>query len=102
MVKNPPANAGIRFDPWVEKIPWKRAWLPTPVFLPGKSRGQRSLAGCSLWGCKELDTTETNTFHYQEVTYHKSLFLIPMGWVVSISLFIFDLLMRSSLVHIYY
>ena len=33
------------FDPWVEKIPWRRAWQPTPVFLPGESRGLRSLAG---------------------------------------------------------
>ena len=34
-----------RFDPWVRKIPWRRAWQPTPVFLPGESHGQRSLAG---------------------------------------------------------
>ena len=60
MVKNPPANAGNRLDPWVKKIPWRRAWLPTPVFLPGKSRGQRSLAGYSTWGRKESDTTEVN------------------------------------------
>ena len=35
------------FDPWVRKIPWRRAWQPTPVFLPGESRGQRSLVGYS-------------------------------------------------------
>ena len=35
------------FDPWVGKIPWKRIWQPTPVFLPGESHGQRSLVGCS-------------------------------------------------------
>ena len=46
------------FDLWVRKIPWRRAWLPTRVFLPGESRGQRSLAGYSPWGRKELDTTE--------------------------------------------
>ena len=46
------------FDPWVGKIPWRKAWQPTPVFLPGESHGQRSLVGYSLWGCKELDTTE--------------------------------------------
>ena len=40
------------FDPWVGKIPWSRQWQPTPVFLPGKSHGQRSLAGYSPWGCK--------------------------------------------------
>ena len=47
-----------RFDPWVEKIPWRRAWQPTPVFWPGESHGQRSLVSYSPWGCKELDTTE--------------------------------------------
>ena len=46
------------FDPWVGKIPWRRAWQPTPVFLPGKSHGQRSLAGYGPEGCKELNTTE--------------------------------------------
>ena len=47
------------FNPWVRKIPWKRAWHPTPVFLPGKSRRQRSLAGYDPWGHKESDMTET-------------------------------------------
>ena len=44
--------------PWVGKIPWRREWQSTPVFLPGKSRGQRSLVGCSPQGNKESDTTE--------------------------------------------
>ena len=48
----------LRFSPWVGKIPWRRKWLPTPVFLPGESHGQRSLAGCSPWGLEESDTTE--------------------------------------------
>ena len=46
------------FDRWVGKIPWERKWQPTPVFLPGESRGQRSLAGYSPWGRKESETTE--------------------------------------------
>jgi len=46
-------NAGDRFNPWVRKIPRRRKWLPTPVFLPGEFFGQRSLAGYSPWGCKE-------------------------------------------------
>ena len=46
------------FDPWVGKIPWRRAGQLTPVFLSGESHGQRSLAGYSPWGHKELDTTE--------------------------------------------
>ena len=56
--KNPPANAGDTFDPWIRKIPSKREWQPTPRFLPGKSHGQISLAGYSPWGHKELETTE--------------------------------------------
>ena len=51
VVKNPSTNAGdiMRhgFDPWVMKIPWRRAWQPTPLLLPGESHGQRSLAGYS-------------------------------------------------------
>ena len=48
------------FDFWVRKIPWRRAWQPTPVSLPGKSHGQGSLVGYSTWGLKELDRTEAN------------------------------------------
>ena len=42
-----------RFDPWVEKIPWRREWLHTPVFLPGEFHGQRHVVGYSPSGCKE-------------------------------------------------
>ena len=42
---------------WVGKIPWGREWQPTPVLSPGESHGQRSLAGYSPWGPKELDMT---------------------------------------------
>ena len=41
-----------------DSLPWRRAWQPTPVFLPGKSHGQKSMAGCSPWGHKESDMTE--------------------------------------------
>ena len=53
-------NAGRPgFNPWVGKIPWRRKWQPTPVLLPGKSHGWRSLVCYSPWGHKEsLDTTE--------------------------------------------
>ena len=50
VVKNLPAMQEPRrrrFDPWVRKIPWRRAWQPTPVFLPGESHGQRRLVGYS-------------------------------------------------------
>ena len=43
MVKSPPASWRPRFDPWDGKIPWRRVWQSTPVFLPGESCGQRSL-----------------------------------------------------------
>jgi len=47
-----------KLDPWVEKISWKRAWQPTPVFLPEESQRQRILVGYSPYGCKELHMTE--------------------------------------------
>ena len=46
------------FDPWIRKLPWRRVWQPTSVFLPGDSHGQKSLAGYLSWGQKALDTTE--------------------------------------------
>ena len=67
VLKNPPANASDRrhrFDPWVRKILWRRAWQLTPVLLPGESHGQRSLVGYSPWGHKESDTTKA-TYHAQ-------------------------------------
>jgi len=48
-------------DPWLGKISWRRKWQPTPVSLPGKSHGQRSLAGYSPLGGKESDTTEATS-----------------------------------------
>ena len=67
MVKNPPVNAGdaraLGFNPWVRKIPWKGKWQPTPVFLPGESHGQRSLAGYSPLDCKESDMTKHAAEH---------------------------------------
>ena len=51
------------FDPWVGKIPWRRKWLPTAVFLPGEFHGQRSLEGYHPWGCKRVGHKwSTNTF----------------------------------------
>ena len=46
------------FSPQIGKIPWRRKWQPTPVFLLGKSQGQRSLVGYNPWGHKESDMTE--------------------------------------------
>ena len=50
VVKNLPAKQEMQFSPWVGKIPWRKKWQPTLVFLPGKCHGQRSLAGYSPWG----------------------------------------------------
>ena len=54
----------LELDPWVWKIPWRRKWYPTPVLLPRKSHGRRSLVGCSPWGHEESDTTEWLHFHF--------------------------------------
>ena len=61
VVKNPSANAGdmrCEFNPWVGKIPWRRAQRPTLVFLSGESHGQRNLVSYSPQSCKELCMTE--------------------------------------------
>ena len=79
-VKHLPTMRETWFDPWAGKIPWRRKWQPTPVLMPGKSHGQRSLVGCSPWGRKELDTTERLsdfTFHFhaleKEMATHSSV-----------------------------
>ena len=67
MVKNLPACAGDKRERQApplpgRKLPWRRAWQPTPVLLPGESHGQRSLVGHSPWGHTELNMTEA-TLH---------------------------------------
>ena len=86
-----------RLSSWVRKIPWRREWQPTPIFLPGESHGQRNLAGYSPSGRKEWDTTEQLTLTYmQSKTRHKWIHLqnrkrltdtenrlwLPRGWAV--------------------
>ena len=65
VVKNPPVNAGDARD--AGSISGSRKWQPTPVFLPGKFHGQRSLAGYSSWGRKESDTTEHVCIKHLEI-----------------------------------
>ena len=62
-IKRPPAMLETRVQSWVGKIPWRRKWQPTPVFLPGESHGQRSLVGYSPWGRKELVGHDWATSH---------------------------------------
>ena len=59
----------LGFNPRVRKIPWRRKWQLTLIFLPGKSHGQRTLAGYSPWGHKESDTTELLNHHQKEITH---------------------------------
>ena len=71
---------------WVRKMPWKRTWQPTAVFLPGESHGQRSLVGYSPRGHKELDTTEEyvlNDSLVTEIYLHNLILLSSVASVVS-------------------
>ena len=67
------------FDPWVGKIPWRRKWQPTPVFLTGKSHGQRNLAGYSPWGLEESDTAELLTHTHTHTHTHHVFFIHSSG-----------------------
>ena len=64
MEKNLPAMQEILVQSLGWEDTWRRKWQPTPILLPGKSHGQRSLEGYSPWGRKELDTTERLYFHF--------------------------------------
>ena len=61
MVKNLPPMQEIQVQYLGQQIPWRREWLPPPLFLLGELHGQRSLVGYSPWGHKELDTTKQLT-----------------------------------------
>ena len=73
------------FDRWIGRFLWRRKWQPTPVFLPGESHGQRSLVGCSPWGCKGLDTTERlNNNHHLDLKGRELRSLFPQCQKLSI------------------
>ena len=67
------------FNPWVKKIPWRRKWQPTPVFLPGEFHRQRSLVGYSPCTDKELDMTERLTV----LSHFSSVGLFATLWAVA-------------------
>ncbi|CAI9158409.1 unnamed protein product [Rangifer tarandus platyrhynchus] len=76
-----------RFNPWVGKILWRRKWQPTLVFLPGEFYEQRSLAGYSPWGGKELDTTEPLTLQgFLLVQAIKNLYKVQATWDQSLGM----------------
>ena len=77
MVKNLPGMRETWVQSQVSKIPWKMLWQPTPLFLPGKFHGERSLTGYSPWDHKELDTTERVT-HRQN-----SSLPVELNWLIS-------------------
>ena len=60
------------FGHCIGKSPWRKAWQPTLVFLPGESHGQRSLAGYSPWCCNETDTTWRLNHHHQKKLCNKT------------------------------
>ena len=67
------------FDPWVGKIPWRRKWQPTLVFLPGKSQGQRSLAGYRPWDHKRVQKDLVTKWQQHHLPWGRSL----KAWVLS-------------------
>ena len=67
------------FDPWVRKISWRRKWQPTPVFLPGKSHGQRSLADYSPWVTKSRTRLSDFTFTLDAILLHREATIINIG-----------------------
>ena len=81
VVKNPLQSGTPGFNPWVRKICWRKAWQPTPVFLPGEAHGQRNLAGYRVW--QESDVTEwLSTAQYCWLTPSKGSvgFLCIVSW----------------------
>ena len=81
VMKNPLAKTEDmrqEFDPWVAKIPWRKAWQPSPVFLPGEHHGQRSLVGFSPRGHKESDTTGHLTLSTLSLPFHYAMIQIGL------------------------
>ena len=75
------------FDPWVGKIPWRREWLPTPVFLLKNSIDRRSLTGYSSWSHKESDVTEHNIkYKYKKYTYASFIHSSVIGMYVPVAI----------------
>ena len=99
-----------RFNPWVRKISWMRAQLPTPVFLPGEFYEQRSLAGCNPWAHKESDMSERLEAHtHTHLSMQCSLFSFLMKqinhkWVLYLPVALVQSTITSDLglLHLFY
>ena len=74
----------LRFNPWVRRIPWRRAWQSTPVFLLGESNGQRSLVGCSPWGRRKSSRIEVTLLTHTHTHTHTH----GLIYILSILLFL--------------
>ena len=89
VIKNPVANASdvrerCRFHPWVRKIPWRKAWQPTPVFFPGESHGQRTLMCYSPSGHKESNTTgQLSTLPACMLSWFSCFWLFATLWTIA-------------------
>ena len=93
-------------DPWIGKIPWRRAWQPPPVFWP---QTERSLAGYSPWGCPESDTTEGLILHFPPFPFlsphcprfpterHLKPWLVGLAAVVGFLFIVFVLMLANRL-----
>ena len=93
------------FDPWIRKIPWRREWLPTLVFLAGESHEQKSWAGYRSWGHKELDTTKRLStqlpiagivFCFLYILLHYSWFWISNEVIFTVEIEFWDKIQENS------
>ena len=76
------------FSPWVGKIPWRRAWQPTSIFLPGEFHGQKSLVAYSPWCHKQLDMTEAAEHAHIVILWKQGYFngdVIKIWWLVNLA-----------------
>ena len=79
-----------RFDPWAGKIPWRRKWQPTPVFLPGESHGQRSLGGLQFMGLQSRTTTTDHLETFSIYHFPKSSSTLLLNWSFVVAKLFFE------------